>query len=67
MVFNIIHVCDLSIDFQFGNMFYCSVLIMVHGEFFGVLEALSYDERISQIDRDTILELFPFFGVTTVA
>jgi hypothetical protein len=55
MVSDIIHVCDISIDFLFGNVFYCSVLIMVHGEFFGVLKSLVYDERISQIDRDTII------------
>jgi hypothetical protein len=47
MVSDIIHVCDLSINFQFGNVFYCSILIMVHGDFLGVLEALAYDERIS--------------------
>jgi hypothetical protein len=29
MVSDIIHVCDMSFDFQLGNMFYCSVLIMV--------------------------------------
>jgi hypothetical protein len=55
MVFDNIHVCDLSIDFQFGNMFYSSILIMVLGEFLGVLEALTYDERISQLDRCKIL------------
>jgi hypothetical protein len=27
MVSDIIHVCNLSIDVQFGNMFYCSILI----------------------------------------
>jgi hypothetical protein len=47
MVSDIIHVCDRSIDFQVGNVFYYSVLISVQREFFGVLEALSYDERIS--------------------
>jgi hypothetical protein len=31
MVSDIIHVCDLSIDFQIHNMFCCSVLIMVQG------------------------------------
>jgi hypothetical protein len=36
-------------------MFYCSAFIMVQGEFLGVLEALGYDERISQLDRDKIL------------
>jgi hypothetical protein len=54
MVSDIIHVCDLSIDFQFGNLFYCSAFIMVQREFL-VLEALAYDERISQLDRDNIL------------
>jgi hypothetical protein len=54
MIPNIIHVCDLSIDFQFCNLFCCSILIMVHEEFFGVFEALAFDERISQIDRGTI-------------
>jgi hypothetical protein len=47
MVYDIIHVCDLSINFQFDNVFYYSVLIMVHGEFLGGLEALAYNERIS--------------------
>jgi hypothetical protein len=47
MISDIIHVCDLYNNFQFDNMFYCSVLIMVHGEFLGVLEALEYDKRIS--------------------
>jgi hypothetical protein len=46
MVSDIIHVYDRSINFQFGNMIYCSVLIIAQGEFFRVLEALSYDERI---------------------
>jgi hypothetical protein len=55
MIFDIIHVCDLSIDFQFGNMFYCSAFIMAQVEFLGVLEALAYDERISQLDRGKIL------------
>jgi hypothetical protein len=54
MVSDIIHVCDLSIDFQFGNLFYCFAFIMVQREFL-VLEALAYDERISQLDRDNIL------------
>jgi hypothetical protein len=40
---------------------------MVQGEFFRVLEALAFDERISQTDRGTIFKLFPFFGVTSVA
>jgi hypothetical protein len=48
MVSNIIHVGDLSFDFQFDNMLYCSVLIMVQGDFLGVLEVVAYDERISQ-------------------
>jgi hypothetical protein len=55
MVSNIIHVCALSIDFQFGNMLYCSAFIMMQGEFLGVLEALAYDKRISQLDRGKIL------------
>jgi hypothetical protein len=37
MVSNVIHVCDLSIDFHFCNVFCCSILIMVQGEFSGVL------------------------------
>jgi hypothetical protein len=41
MVSNIIHVCDLSIDFLLGNVFYCSVLIMVQGDFLGVLETVA--------------------------
>jgi hypothetical protein len=53
MVSDIIHVCDLSINFQFGNMFYCSVFTMVQGDFLGV--AVVYDERLTQIDRGTIL------------
>jgi hypothetical protein len=67
MVSDIIHICNLSIDFQFRNVFCCSILIMVQGEFFRVLEALAFDERISQTDRGTIFKLFPFFGVTSVA
>jgi hypothetical protein len=55
MVSYIIHVCDLSIDFQFGNMFYCSAFIMVQREFLGTLEALAYDERILHVDRGKIL------------
>jgi hypothetical protein len=55
MVSDIIHVCNLSIDFQFGNVFYSSVLITVQGEFLVVLEALVYDETISQLDRGKIL------------
>jgi hypothetical protein len=55
MVSDIIHVCDISIDFQFGNVFYYSAFIMVQGEFLGVLEALAYDEMISQLDRGKIL------------
>jgi hypothetical protein len=49
------HVFDLFIDFQFGNVFYCSAFIMVQGEFLGVLEALAYDDMISQLDRGKIL------------
>jgi hypothetical protein len=55
MVSDIIHVCTFSIHFQFGNMFYCSVLIMVQGDFLGILQALAYDERVSQLDRGTIV------------
>jgi hypothetical protein len=55
MVSDIIHVCDISIDFQCGNVFYCSVLIMVHEDFLGVLEVVAHDERLTKIDRGTIL------------
>jgi hypothetical protein len=55
MVSNIIHVYDISIDFQFGNVFYCSIFIMVQRDFLGVLEVVAYDERLTQIDRCTIL------------
>jgi hypothetical protein len=55
MVSDIIHICDLSIDFKFGNMFYCSFVTMVHGDFLGVLEVIPYDEMLTQIDRGTIL------------
>jgi hypothetical protein len=41
--------------FQFVNMFYCSVFTMVHGDFLGVFEVVPYDERLTQIDRGTIL------------
>jgi hypothetical protein len=37
MVSDIIPVCDVSVDFQFCNVFCCSFLIMVQGEFSGVL------------------------------
>jgi hypothetical protein len=40
MVPDIIHVCDLSMVVQISNMFYCSVLIMLLGEFLGVLGPL---------------------------
>jgi hypothetical protein len=40
MVSDIILVWDLSF-FQLGNVFYCSVLIMVHGDFLGVLEVVA--------------------------
>jgi hypothetical protein len=40
MVCDIIHVCDLPFDFELGNMFYCSVLIMVRGDFLGVPETV---------------------------
>jgi hypothetical protein len=36
-------------------MFYCSVFTMVQGDFLGVLEVGAYDERLTQIDRGTIL------------
>jgi hypothetical protein len=54
MISDIIHVCDFFINFQFGNTFYCSAFIIEQGEFLGVLEALAYDERISQLDRGKI-------------
>jgi hypothetical protein len=41
MVSDIIHVCDLSFNFQLGNVFYCSILIMVHGAFLGVPKAVA--------------------------
>jgi hypothetical protein len=41
MVSNIIHVCDMSFDFSLGNLFYCSVLIMVQVDFLGVLAVVS--------------------------
>jgi hypothetical protein len=41
MVSDIIHVCDLSFDFQLGNVFYCSVLVMVQRHFLGVLEPVT--------------------------
>jgi hypothetical protein len=37
MVSNIIHVSNLSINFQIRNVFCCYVLIMVHRVFSGVL------------------------------
>jgi hypothetical protein len=37
MVSDIIHVYDLSINFQIRNMFCCSILIMVKRVFSGVL------------------------------
>jgi hypothetical protein len=40
MISDIIYVCDLSVDFQFDNMFYCSILIIV-GELPGDLEDLA--------------------------
>jgi hypothetical protein len=54
-------------NFQFGNVFYCSIFTIVHGDFLGVLEVVAYDERLTQIDRGTILQLFPFFVVTSIA
>jgi hypothetical protein len=41
MVSDIIHVCDLSFDFQLGNMFYFSVSIMVQRVLLGVLEVVA--------------------------
>jgi hypothetical protein len=41
MVPDIIHVCDLSMDVQNGNMFYCSVLIMLRGALSRFFEALA--------------------------
>jgi hypothetical protein len=55
MVSDIIHVCDLFIDFQCGNVFYCSIFTMVHEDFLGVLEVVAYDERLTKKDRGTIL------------
>jgi hypothetical protein len=55
MISNIIHVCDLSINFQFGNMFYCYVFTMMRGDFLEVLQVVAYDEKLTQIDRGTIL------------
>jgi hypothetical protein len=55
MVSDIIHVCDISINFQFGNIFYRFAFILVQWQFLGVIEALAYDERISQLDRGKIL------------
>jgi hypothetical protein len=40
---------------------------MVQGDYFEVLEALAYDERIAQLDRSMISVLLPFFGVRTLA
>jgi hypothetical protein len=36
---------------MFVNDCYDSILIMVQGHYFQVLEALAYDERIAQLDR----------------
>jgi hypothetical protein len=55
MISDIIHVCDLTFDFQFRNVFYYSVLIVVQGDYLGVFEVVLYDERISQLDRSTLL------------
>jgi hypothetical protein len=55
MISDIIHVCDISINFKFSKMFYCSAFIIMHEEFLGVLKALAYDKRISQLDRGKIL------------
>jgi hypothetical protein len=41
MEYGIIHVCDMSFNFQLSNMFYCSILIMVLEIFLGVLEAVA--------------------------
>jgi hypothetical protein len=51
----IIYVCDISIDFQFGNIFYCSIFTMIQGDFLEVLKIIAYDEKLTQIDRCTIL------------
>ncbi len=59
MVSGIIHVYNISINFQFGNVFYCFVFTMVQGDFLGVLEVVAYDERLTQIDRGTICNCFP--------
>jgi hypothetical protein len=67
MLSDIIHVCDLSFDFLFDNVCYCSVLIMVQGDYLEVLEAVAYDERIAQLDRSKIFLLLTFFGVRTLA
>jgi hypothetical protein len=40
------------------NLVTCFIVLcftMVHGDFLGVLEAVPYDERLTQIDRCTIL------------
>jgi hypothetical protein len=37
------------------HMFYCSVFTMVQGDFSEVLEVVAYDEKLTQIDRGTIL------------
>jgi hypothetical protein len=55
MVSNIIYVCDLSIDFQFGNMFSCSIFTTVQRDFLEVLEVVAYVEKLTQMDRGTIL------------
>jgi hypothetical protein len=39
MILGIIHVYDMSFDFQLSNVFYCFILIMVHGDLLRVLEA----------------------------
>jgi hypothetical protein len=41
MISDIIHVCNLSFDFRLANVLYYSVLIMVLGDFLGVLEAVA--------------------------
>jgi hypothetical protein len=49
MVIVIIHVCNLSMDVQNGNMFYCSVLIILQRELSGILEALVGNQVVSYL------------------
>jgi hypothetical protein len=55
MVSDIIHIYDLSIDVQFGNMFYCSILIMVQGEYSGVLVPLELNNGRFKIKNQSKL------------